>query len=1052
MKARPVLISLLLFGSGMSALIYQTVWLREFRLIFGSSTPATAAVLAIFMGGLGAGSIVLGHKVDKKPRRPVRFYALLELFITISAAASPFLLDLVRMKYINIGGAGELSTLPAMALRLGLSFFVLIVPTFLMGGTLPAAGRVAETETDSSRRKIALAYGANTLGAVVGVVISTFYLLEHFGNRATLWLACGLNLLIALIAFAVFLASHPVPASSEKIPEDDTAHAPVVIVLLAATMVGFVFLLMELVWYRMMAPLLGGSTYTFGLILALALLGIGLGSFAYAFFGWERRPRLSTFALTCAAEAFFIGAPFALGDRIAVLALLFRPLGAFGFYGHVAAWTQIGAIVVLPAAFFAGVQFPMLIALLGRGRERIGWHIGLAYTCNTVGAIAGSLAGGFGLLPLLSATGAWKLSVLILAGLAAIIWVASLIISDRRVFPLAVSVLLTASAVLMLWTRGPTAAWRQSPIGAGRGEGENVATPNTKEEWLHDARRYISYQVDGIESCLGISIATGVSFLINGKSDGHAVYDASTQVMIGLFGAILQPNARSALVVGLGSGSTAGWLAEVPSIERVDVVELERAVLKVAEVCAPVNRNVLANPKVHIRIGDAREALLTTQRSYDLIVSEPSNPYRAGVASLYTREYYDAAARRLRPGGLFLQFVQAYEVDSSTIRSIFQTFASSFPKVETWQTNGTDLLFVGSAEPVHYDADALRARMAQEPFRTALTKIWRVTDVEGLLAHYIANDSFSRKMAGDTKRLLNTDDRNSVEFGFARTVGRFKGFEIPQLREAAHGQGEDRPAITGTVDWTSVADQNATIYTALGQMHPPVYSFFDADQRRRVAAQSAYIDGNINGALQLWQSQPRDAENLTESAMMAELLAAAQDENALKYIEKIAPLNSGEASMLLGLLRFSQRRSTEATDALESAFESLRAEPWPMPLVATHSFSVAQHISEQDRGALSRRLYRALEKPFSVDVAEANRRKSLALIAADIDQNGFSEYSHKAIAAFEPNVPWDREFLRVRRDCYRALSDPRADKAQQDLAQFLANEPAPFEASRERTN
>ncbi len=820
------------------------------------------------------------------------------------------------------------------------------------------------------------------------------------------------------------------------------------IVLLAATIVGFVFLLMELVWYRMMAPLLGGSTFTFGLLLAIALLGIGLGSFAYAFFGWERRPRLSAFALTCAAEAFFIAAPFALGDRIAVLALLLRPLGAFGFYGHVAAWSQIGAIVVLPAAFFAGVQFPMLIALLGKGRERIGWHTGLAYACNTAGAIAGSLAGGFGLLPLLSATGAWKFAVFVLAGLAAIIWIVSLI-KDRSPFPLIASVILTAAALVMLWTVGPTAAWRESPIGAGRGEGENVNSPNAKEEWLRNARRYISYQKDGVESCLGISIASGVSFLINGKSDGHAVYDASTQVMIGLLGAILQPHATRSLVVGLGSGSTAGWLGSIPSMERVDVVELERAVLKVAEVCAPINRNVLANPKVHITIGDAREALLTTPQQYDLIVSEPSNPYRAGVASLYTREYYDAAARRLRRGGLFLQFVQAYEVDSSTIRSIIATFASSFPVVETWQTNGTDLLFVGSSEPVHYDAEALRARMAVEPFKTALTKIWRVTDVEGLLAHYVANDSFARKLAKDGKSVSNTDDRNAVEFGFARTVGRFKGFEIPQLREAAHRQGQDRPAITGTVDWTGVVDQNATIYTALGQMHPPAYSFLDFDQQRRVAAQSAYIDGNVNSALQLWQSQPRDAENLTEYAMLAELLAAAADENALKFIEKVAPLNSGEASMLLALLRFSQGRGTEATDALESAFESLHTDPWVMPLVATHSFGVAQHISQQDRGgALSVRLYHALEKPFVVDVAEANRRKSLALIAADIDQNGFTEYSHKAIAAFEPNVPWDREFLRVRRDCYRALSDPLADKAERELSQYLANDPAPLEMSR----
>ena len=616
-------------------------------------------------------------------------------------------------------------------------------------------------------------------------------------------------------------------------------------------------------------------------------------------------------------------------------------------------------------------------------------------------------------------------------------------------FPLGASVLLTAAALLMLRVPGPTSAWRQNPIGAGRVEGGTVTSPNAKEEWLRNMRRYISYQVDGVESCLGISISSGVSFMTNGKSNGHAVYDASTQVMIGLLGGILQPHATRALVLGLGSGSTAGWLGDISSMERVDVVEPERAVLKVAEVCAPVNRNVLANPKVHIRIGDAREALFTTSEQYDLIVSEPWNSDRAGVASLYTREYYDAAARRLRPGGLFLQFVQAYEVDSSTIRSIFTTLAASFAKVETWQTNGTDLLFVGSIEPVRYDAEVLRLRIAQEPFKTALTKIWRVTDVEGLLAHYIANDSFSRKIAGTEKSISNTDDRNAVEFAFARTVGRFKGFEISQLREIAHRQGEDRPAITGTVDWTSVIDQNATIYTALGQTHPPAYSFLDFDQRRRVAAQSAYIDENVSTALQLWQSQPRDAENLTESAMMAELLAAAADENALKYIEKVAPLNSGEASMLLGLLRFKQGRGTEATDALESAFESLRTDPWAMPLVATHSFGVAEQISEQDRGAaLSPRLYRALEKPFAVNLAESNRRKSLALIASDIDQRGFTEYSRKAIAAFEPNVPWDREFLRVRRDCYRALSDPRADKAEQELSQFLANEPVPLEPGR----
>ena len=254
MKAHSFLIALLLFGSGLAALAYQTVWVREFRLIFGSSTPASAAVLAIFMGGLGAGGLVLGTKADKRPH-PLRFYGQLELLIAVTAAASPFLLWLVRAAYLAIGGSAELGTLPATLVRLVLAILVIGLPTFLMGGTLPAAGRAVETETDLSRRRLALIYGTNTLGAVTGVVCSTFYFLEHLGNRGTLWLACVVNLIVAIGALALSHSTPPTTATPRKtakgIQRDERRPAPLLVLLISAGVVGFVFLLMELVWYRM---------------------------------------------------------------------------------------------------------------------------------------------------------------------------------------------------------------------------------------------------------------------------------------------------------------------------------------------------------------------------------------------------------------------------------------------------------------------------------------------------------------------------------------------------------------------------------------------------------------------------------------------------------------------------------------------------------------------------------------------------------------------------------------------------------------------------------
>jgi MFS family permease len=387
-----------LFISGLCAVVFQTAWLREFRLVFGASTPASAAVLAIFMGGLGLGNALLGRRADAVDR-PLRLYAQLELLISAASFVSPFLIDLTRLAYVTLGGQQTVGLMGATTVRLVLSSLVLGLPTFLMGGTLPAAARAVTLAQDDGRRGIGLLYGLNTLGAVVGAVLGTFVFFEAIGTRATLRSACAVNLVVGLSAWWLSAATCRVtvaPALAGKLTEPMArshrhTHSSIVslgsptLFYAAAGLVGFAFFLMEMVWYRMLTPLLGGSTFNFGLILAVALAGIGIGGALYPRLFRLRTPTLYDLALSCGAEALAIAIPLALGDRLAVLSAVLQDMTWFGFWGQVVGWTVVALIVVFPAALISGIQFPLLIALIGRGDKDVGKQVGYAFACNTVG-------------------------------------------------------------------------------------------------------------------------------------------------------------------------------------------------------------------------------------------------------------------------------------------------------------------------------------------------------------------------------------------------------------------------------------------------------------------------------------------------------------------------------------------------------------------------------------------------------------------------------------------------------------------------------------------
>ncbi len=1044
-------IGLVLFVSGFCSLVYQVAWLRLLRLIFGVSTASSAAVVAIFMGGLGLGGYLFGRRV-RRLANPMAFYARLELGIALTAAVSPLLVLLARYLYIALGGVNALGMPAATVLRLVLATLVLGASTTLMGGTLPAVAQAMRLRADLGRRYVAWLYGINTLGAVVGAFLTNFVLLELVGIRRSLWLASLVNLLLAMAVrqlarreeFSRAGDSGDAAAAREDAApaEADAGPAPSSrLVLPAAGIVGAIFFLMELVWYRMLAPVLGGSSYTFGLILAVALLGIGAGGLLYAVGSRERRPSLLALATTCVLEAFFLALPFALGDHLALFAAAIRPLAAFGFGGLVLSWAVVAGIVVLPAAVVSGYQFPLLVALLGSDARRAGYEVGLIYAWNTWGAILGSLAGGFGLLPLLSAPRLWVLSAgLLLVLAAAAAWADGA--ARRRGFRLAALAAGWAITLGLCFTPGPTAFWRHIPIGAGRAT-LDFQDPNRVRGAVHDARLSLFREAEGVESSVALMGRTDLALIVNGKSDGSSQVDAPTMVMSGLIGALLHPEPKHSLVIGLGTGTTAGWLAEVETMQRVDVVELEPAVVGFAADYAPINRDVMASPKVELYLGDGREVVLTGSQSWDLVFSEPSNPYRAGVADLFSQDFYRSVRQRLAPGGIFLQWLQGYEVDARLVQTVYTTLSSTFPHLETWQVHATDLLLVAANEPLVHDLDRIRARVDRHPFRAGLRRTWRVEGIEGFYSGYIGGTGLAAGLAQAASVVPSTDDRPTIEFGFAKNAGRTGLFRLHDVQRLAHYFEAQRPQVTGApLDWSRVdRERHARAAVATAVYDGASASSPSPEQLLRFAARQAWGRGNLKEAGRSWFEQQEGPQTWLDTMLLAEVLADRGDAAAEPYLERLRQQAPTEAEAVAARLAWRRADPAGAGEHLLATVERCRGDAFFYSPLIERTLSLIPRAVEV-APQLGERFFAALGEPFACRHLERDRLLLRVRLAGKL---GSTELCVEAFAAFEPDPVWERAFLEGRLDCYERAGHPRAGAARDDLDDYAAAAPPELE-------
>jgi spermidine synthase len=1040
-------LALILLLSGFCSLVYQTVWLREFRLVFGGAAPAAAAVVAVFMGGLGFGGKFFGARVERVGR-PFRFYALLEAGIAVTALLSPVIMGLARWLYLKTGGTAGMGLGLATFLQLIMTVLALGVPCFLMGGALPAAMKFVQRDDDPRRSITAFFYGINIVGAVSGALLGTFGLLPNLGNQATLTTAGLVNFAIALTAGAISWFQEKEPrklADLANLTEEMRVESksPTSFVLGAAFMSGFTFFLAELVWYRMSTPLLGGSMFGFGLVLCVVLAGMGLGGLLYSLILKKVEPSLGGFTLVSALQALAVLMPYALGDRIAHLALILNDsLRGLGLSQMALGWAVVMSLLAFLPSLLSGIQFPLLVSLLGRGNTGVGQQLGQAYLWNTFGSISGSLLGGFLLVPLIGVKNCWLLAAWLIATMsAASLWlqIRPGIKGDRinlaefctgnRSFSIAA---LLACFMGALWADGPTSMWMHTPIGYGR-VSQDYRSALGLETWRRTAQRALIKAYDGRETSVAVVSEGEYGFLTNGKSDGSAISDASTQVMLGIAGAALHPSPQRACVVGLGTGTTAGWLADVPGMQRVDALELEKEIRKVARFFDPVSRGAMSHPRINHITGDAREFLLTKGENYDLIVSEPSNPCRAGVANLYTREFYLSASQRLTSEGIFCQWLQGYEVEPSTINIVITTLQQVFPKVEVWATQDGDMLLICTNQNTPWKLESLRQRVKEGVIAEALRRFWNTNSAEGFLSNCLANSDYCAAIAVGTKT-VNTDDMNLLEFNFARSVAKKSNCSL-DLALAATQAGCYLPKVDAPMDSPLYLAERLHMPGRLWKMAST--DLLPAEAPPEVRLRAAHLST-------FWQKRYADYLKtpapvrpvLGDQLRLARAKAICGTPDALAAIDAIASLSVADAHFLRAINCHVQQKPGDFLRHIEQGLDSLMKEPWCQVSDAVETLNLISNLSKSTAAVQNPRFYTVFEKldrNYPVNIVHSARLRIRCEMAMQLPL----KQQLAAVASFADPYPWDGRALVLRANAYQQTGDPRFDAAMDDLNRYL---------------
>jgi spermidine synthase len=771
------------FLSGFSSLVFEVLWERSLARIFGTTSLALSTLLTAFMAGLALGAW-LGGKYADRVRRPLRAYGLLEGGIGLYALLVPILLGVLPDIYGSMFDRLFDHPVAFSLLRFVTVFAILVVPTTLMGASLPFVSQWVSRVERLFQGRVGWLYATNTLGACAGCLLAGFAFLPTLGLSSTNYLFAAVNValcVVVVVADATFLRDvapdenfdeEAAAALGKTIKPDQLGEAARVAIVAGFGIAGLVSMTYQVLWTRAYVIVLGSSTYSFTLILTAFLMGLGGGgAIASSFVERIRRP-LAWLAGTQLGLVILAAATFrVLDDLPAVLFSRMREEIGAPEEIYLFQFLLVGALVFLPIAL-QGATFPLVVRALVTRRESAGLDVGRAYSVNTIGAIGGSFLAGFVLLPVLGLRVA--MTVALGANLIVALTWAALEVRDRMSRRKALTFAALAIAATVAVVLGPSV----NKVALTRGMfrvywARELFDP---EKFARDDPELVYYS-DGVTATTSVEKRGElVTLKANGKPEASDGADMATQILVALLPMMMrtidQPmGGEKVAMIGFGSGVTAGAALQWP-LESLEVVEIEPAMLEASHFFDHVNHKPLEDDRTKVIATDGRNFLEYSNDQYDVIISEPSNPWIAGVASLFTVEHFRRAKEKLADGGVFGQWVQLYEINPTNVKRIFATFHEAFPHVQAYSSmpKGTDLILIGSDRPLPLPSEGFARAWANDITRAELRRagVSSAWDPYGLM--FMSQSEIEAFSEGAR---INTDDNGLLEFEAPRDLIRY---------------------------------------------------------------------------------------------------------------------------------------------------------------------------------------------------------------------------------------------------------------------------------------